>query len=307
MRKILFLLMAFGISIVVKSQVVNIPDANFKACLIEDPSINTNSDNEIQVSEAIAFNGRISCPNKNINDLTGIESFVNLTELVCPINNLTNLDISKNVHLKGLYCGNNQLVSLDVSMNIELINLYYENNKIANMDLVKNTVLRGMSCANNQLVNLDVSEAKNFAWLFCGGNGLLKSLNLKNGSNSVLTSIYVADNPKLTCIQVDDVANANSYSGWIKDATASYSTNCVLTVTENNKKEFAIYPNPAKDILNFSEDVSNIKITDLSGKIIEQFSSSEKSVNVSKLTKGTYIITGSTKVGKIVNKKFTKD
>jgi hypothetical protein len=34
---------------------VNIPDANFKAALIGDTSINTNNDSEIQVSEALAI------------------------------------------------------------------------------------------------------------------------------------------------------------------------------------------------------------------------------------------------------------
>ena len=54
-------------------QNVNIPDANFKAYLVGEPSINTNGDSEIQVSEATAFNGTIDCSFLNISDLTGIE------------------------------------------------------------------------------------------------------------------------------------------------------------------------------------------------------------------------------------------
>ena len=51
-------------------QNVNIPDANFKACLVGNSAINTNGDSQIQVSEAASFNGEINCYNMNISDLT---------------------------------------------------------------------------------------------------------------------------------------------------------------------------------------------------------------------------------------------
>ena len=38
------------------SQIVNIPDSNFKAVLLANPAINTNGDLEIQISEADSFN-----------------------------------------------------------------------------------------------------------------------------------------------------------------------------------------------------------------------------------------------------------
>ena len=56
-------------------QNVTIPDANFKAYLVGNTSINTNMDTEIQVSEANSFSGEISCGSMNISDLTGIEEF----------------------------------------------------------------------------------------------------------------------------------------------------------------------------------------------------------------------------------------
>ncbi len=42
------------------AQNVNIPDATFKAYLVGNALINTNSDTEIQLSEATAFAGTIS-------------------------------------------------------------------------------------------------------------------------------------------------------------------------------------------------------------------------------------------------------
>jgi len=90
----------------------------------------------------------------------------------------------------------------------------------------------------------------------------------------------------------------NPFSG-----TISLSTNNV----DAKNKNINLFPNPVKDILNFSEEISNAKITDLSGKMVKQFITSGKSVDVSNLSKGNYIITFTTKKGEIINKKFIKE
>src|ERR1035437_3948000 len=76
------------------AQNVVIPDANFKAALVADLSINTNGDGEIQVSEAEAFTGQIFVAYRNILDLTGIEAFTAITYLDCSSNSLSSLDVS---------------------------------------------------------------------------------------------------------------------------------------------------------------------------------------------------------------------
>ena len=86
MKKQLLLLASILSCLFSFAQIVNIPDANFKAYLVGNPAINTNGDNEIQLSEANGFNGRISCDNSNIADLTGIENFINISELNCSNN-----------------------------------------------------------------------------------------------------------------------------------------------------------------------------------------------------------------------------
>ncbi|MNT63033.1 hypothetical protein D3C72_2008070 [compost metagenome] len=80
-----------------------------------------------------------------------------------------------------------------------------------------------------------------------------------------------------------------------------------LQASDVTKKEFSVYPNPVKSVLNFSEEVSNIKITDLTGRTIRQIPASAKSVNVATLEKGTYIITGTTKSGNTITKKLIKE
>ena len=55
MKKLLIVLLA--LPFIGFGQNVNIPDANFKAYLVGEPSINTNGDTQISVTEAAAFNG----------------------------------------------------------------------------------------------------------------------------------------------------------------------------------------------------------------------------------------------------------
>ncbi|MFN0289971.1 T9SS type A sorting domain-containing protein [Pedobacter helvus] len=247
---------------------VNIPDANFKAALLaHNPKIDTDDDGKIQVSEAEAFTGTLQLTNKNIADLTGIEAFVNINALVANDNQLTELNVTKNIALKFLFCQNNQLNSLDVTKNIILEMMYCNANKIQSLYLTKNTVLNTLICEDNLLTGLDVSQNTSLIRLICGNNPIssldvsnnialtqlfcenspaLSSLNLKNGKNDILYLVIANQNPKLFCIEVDDVDQANTYTtngGWQKDASANYKTNCnepVVYIPDANFKAYLL-------------------------------------------------------------------
>jgi len=132
-KKILLILLC--LPVIGFGQPVNIPDVNFKAYLIGNTSINTNGDTEIQVSEANLFNGAIYCNNMNISDLTGIEYFINLTDLSCSYNQLVSLDITQNYLLENLFCENNNLTYIDLSSQTSFINLYLNGNNLSLLDL----------------------------------------------------------------------------------------------------------------------------------------------------------------------------
>src|SRR5690554_1878298 len=57
---------------------VYIPDAIFKNYLLNNEAINTNGDDEIQITEAQSFTGEILVFRMGITDLTGIEAFTSL-------------------------------------------------------------------------------------------------------------------------------------------------------------------------------------------------------------------------------------
>ena len=187
-----------------QSQIVNIPDANFKSYLVNNSEINTNADSEIQVSEAASFTGAINCNNRNISDLTGIETFTNITSINVGFNQLTSLNVSNNTALIGLYCFGNQITSLNVSNNTALQNLLCFNNQISSLNVSNNLALNTLSCFSNQLTSLDVTKNTALVSLNCLGNQISsldvsKNTLLQNLScdNNLLTSLDVTNNTAL--------------------------------------------------------------------------------------------------------------
>ncbi len=179
------------------TNIVNIPDANFKAALLAHGTsitgagisvIDTDGDGEICQNEAQTYTGTINVSNQNISDLTGIEAFTALTVLNCQTNNLNSLDLTQNTDLTELRCYRNNLSSLGITQNIALI------------------------------------------YLYCDFNSL-NSLNVANGNNSNMTQMLAQNNPNLTCIQHDVGFDPTTNSNWQKDATASWSDNCGTSCT----------------------------------------------------------------------------
>ncbi len=124
MKKIILLLLF--ISGMTNAQIVDIPDANFKAKLIA-LGVDTNTDGEIQESEALVITS-LNLFDSSISDLTGIEAFENLEFLDCGGNLLSSLDVSNNIALATLYCYSNDLTLLDCNNNINLTALILTNN-----------------------------------------------------------------------------------------------------------------------------------------------------------------------------------
>lgn len=90
--------------------------------------------------------------------MTGIASFVNLKNLDCSGNILTNLEVHKNLKIQLLYCDNNELKSLDLSQNTNLRSLFLSKNELTELNL-KN--------GNNRQINKLNFDATNNPNLSC--------------------------------------------------------------------------------------------------------------------------------------------
>ena len=199
-------------------QNVNIPDANFKAYLVGEPSINTNGDSEIQVSEATAYNGGIgnfAWPG-SVSDLTGIEYFTAVTSLSVNTQLLTSLDVSNNTALTTLYCGNNQLTSLDVSNNIALEELHCADNMLNTLDVSNNTALTTLYCGLNPLYYIDLSNTMLTGiqdWMNIYTNGYELNMNNMINLSSITCSpsiLEINNNPMLTYVHISPNQIVNS-------------------------------------------------------------------------------------------------
>ena len=140
--------------------IVNIPDANFKNVLLNHtPTIDTNGDNEIQITEAEAFTGRITANGSSISDLTGIEAFINLSELNIANNNLTVLDISNNKKLTSVSCNRNSITSLKALSNSLLSFLNCSENNLSSIDISGATGLITFLVNDSNITSIDISNS----------------------------------------------------------------------------------------------------------------------------------------------------
>ncbi|RLD83512.1 MAG: hypothetical protein DRJ10_03340, partial [Bacteroidetes bacterium] len=167
----------------------------------------------------------LSIRNKGISDLTGIEDFDGLITLNCSNNLLTSLDFSENLALENLICSANQLSNLEISSNTILRKLEIADNLFTSINLSPNDSLRTLDCSINQLTSLNILNNTHLTSVNCSSNQLI-SVDANNGYNNILLSFDLRDNPKLTCILVDDITASQGYLGWYKDPTAYYKLEC---------------------------------------------------------------------------------
>ncbi|MBA5246617.1 T9SS type A sorting domain-containing protein [Marnyiella aurantia] len=231
MKKIylFFLILLFAGS---NAQIVNIPDANFKAKLVSANTstnpiafnsanqpmvIDANADGEIQISEAIAvsrisFNGN-SMP---INSVEGIRSFTNLTHLSLYTLNITTLDVSdlpllSSLHLSGL----SQLTSFNIDNCTSLLSFNVQYcDALSDINLISPTITHLTLISNNNLSGISLIMS-NLEWFILRNSGV-GNLNLSN--LNALTNVEIKSNPLMTginfqnsnAIQVAKLENNNN-------------------------------------------------------------------------------------------------
>jgi Leucine-rich repeat (LRR) protein len=270
MKKPYTLLVVALIGFVGKAQIVNIPDANFKAKLLQASpdnyiastqtpidtwvptysKIDTNNDGEIQVSEALAIQW-LAVDQSNITNLTGIEGFTNLLYLSCNSNQITSLNVSGLTYLYDLDCSDNLLPSLDVSGLTNLQRLYCSNNQLPSIDVSGLTNLQWLFCYNNQLTSLNVSGLTNLKNLYCSDN-LLPSLIVSGLTNlfqlicydNILTSLNVSGLTNLAVLNCDtNQISSLDVSGIVLNALSCNGNQLTTLFVKNGRSENITFDN----------------------------------------------------------------
>lgn len=174
---------------------VNFPDANFRSIVTEN--YDTDKDGNLSDTEIAAVE-KIDCVDKGISSLKGIEYFTALKVLLCSQNQLTVLDVSKNIELSLLSCYRNQLATLDIGKNAVLEELYCDDNQLTTLNISENPSLKILRCYQNQLSALDVSKNTMLTELSCDDNQLTM---LDLSKNTVLEELYCNSN-QLTSLDI---------------------------------------------------------------------------------------------------------
>lgn len=234
----------------------NFPDENFRDYVAGE--WDKNQDKYFSPSE-IANAKWISCDNKEISNLKGIEFFTNIWLLECYYNNLTTIDLSHNKKLSYINCHHNKLEELDVSGLPLLKTFYCGHNALSSIDVSKNEKLEDFDCQDNHLDTLDVSQNKELVKLGCGSNNL--------------TELDVSENKKLKTLGFYDNKLRNLNLGnqteleWLSCGKNPLS---VLDVSANTKLETLLVPETNLTELNVSANtklkvlnVSNTNLTSL--------------------------------------------
>ncbi|NHN24472.1 T9SS type A sorting domain-containing protein [Flavobacterium jejuense] len=226
MMKKIYLLLLVLLGLNLQAQIVNIPDANFKAKLLSASSsnqiastqtpntfngsvsmyhkIDTNEDGEIQVSEALTIK-YLNVSSSNISSITGLEAFTNILYLNATNNQLSNVNFSSNLNLKFIQLSNNIITNIDCSQNLNLNTINLFSNQLLTIDVSNLSSLKTLDLSFNQLTTIDISSNQNLE-SFSVGNNNLTSINLSNNSNLTLLRIY---SNQISTIDLSILTNLN--------------------------------------------------------------------------------------------------
>lgn len=229
---------------------IEIPDAIYEEALVDngiDKDGKVNGSMDIDNVKGIK---RLSIGNYAIKSLKGIEFFVDLEELHCHNNLLTELDVSKNTKLRILFCYKNDISQLDLSKSTEISTLDFSFNKMKKITLGKKEKLNYLNGSFNLIEELDVKECPALARLNFENNLLhdidvSKNINLVQilAPNNKLTTLDFSHNPQLYAADfsgnfLSDVNLSNNQE--LFSFNCSYNSIPVLDL-RNNKKLSVFY------------------------------------------------------------------
>jgi len=261
-----------------------------------------------------------SIPTLDVSGLAALET------LICEHNGLTALDIAGLSQLQVLECGHNHLASLDLHNKNVLGEVRCNDNQIIALDFNGvGTALPDMGlpyfidCSGNLMETIDVSVMGDRRInLTCGRNPLLAAIYARNGQtffDQLNTeppypgpTIYFEQAPALEYVCVDAVnipfieakiANYGYSAVVVDDA-------CALQVRQPQKTDFAVFPNPVSNILYLNGPISEIRVTDITGREVLHCNLAAGQLDVSALSPQVYFLSGNTGATRII-KRFIKE
>lgn len=229
------------------AQFTLIPDPVFENKLIQlgidtDGTLN----GQLTTTDALGvtrLNLNASAVTGTLQNLEGIEAFVDLITINCFGHDIVSLDFSSNILLDTIFCSDNNLTNIDVSNcpnlrqfecygnNLELLDVSNcpllgsmdcSDNFLSTLDLSAATNIRGLNCRNNRLTDLNVLGCTFMQGLSCNNN-LLGYLDLTGNS---LGFLVANDNLHYLRICLSDTTGISLNPNWTVDPSAEYTESC---------------------------------------------------------------------------------
>lgn len=157
-----------------------------------------------------------------------------VSDLLCPNNELTSIDIS-NPELLFLEFPDNHITTVDTKKAKKLIRLDCSRNNFTTLDVSTNKALRVLICTENNISTLNLPQDGKLNYLFCANNKL-NELNISN-TVGVLRAVYCNDNQitKLTLTDHHALGRIDCYRNNITEINIANNPNLMNLDIHKNK------------------------------------------------------------------------
>ena len=145
---------------------------------------------------------KLELSTKKLNSLNGIEHFISLTELYCDNNNLTELDLSRNINLDIVKARNNKLTKINVSHCSKMTELYLAENQLTTVEIGDLKSLLTLDLSRNPISSLDIPAGLKISRLLLR-SAELSSLNLSNLKSLIF--LYIIDSKNLERLDLSNL------------------------------------------------------------------------------------------------------
>jgi Leucine-rich repeat (LRR) protein len=266
-------------SSLIQDDFLNIPDSHFETKLIEQGIDSDGIINQKLLktdAEAVTrLDLNLSSNFGEINDLTGIEGFVNLTLLSAARQEINDVDLSFNTKLDTLFLNGNHLTNIDISNNSNLILLDIQSNELSAISGLSRLInLEKLNLSFNNFEDISI-ENESLEVLLISHN-LLKTIDTNDALNlknvllilNQLTSVDFSSNALLETLVIsgNNLQNINLENN--TSLTHFYSSSNSLTSLDisNNSQliDLRVDRNPSLTCIKILEnqEISTVSLSD---------------------------------------------
>jgi internalin A len=212
-KKLIILFLVWMVRIVLSetlyAQYVTVPDANFASFLVSNYPSAMNGTNQLDTTIAKTITGNFIAVNKNISNISGIEYFINISQLTLSGNKIVSLpaSFSRLTKITKLELDSNKLTTLPDLHSMTLLQyLYCQYNNLTSFPSMANmTSVVRFFCHRNFLTTMpNITGMTSLNHFICSDN-LITALP----DMSTLTSLdrFLCSNNKLTSVNITSIPN----------------------------------------------------------------------------------------------------